>query len=66
MRSLKLYEHPEFKAEAEDVSLLTTICFVLTLALLGAIVILSVSCLLIWDDCKTCEFPRHSHGKLTH
>ena len=31
MRPLKLYEHPELKAEPEDVSLLTTICFVFTL-----------------------------------
>ena len=55
MRPLKLYEHPDLKAEEPDVSLLTTICFVLTLALAGAILVLSVSCLLLWDDCKTCE-----------
>ncbi|KAM5539106.1 hypothetical protein V8D89_007329 [Ganoderma adspersum] len=53
VRPLKLYEHPELKAEEPDVSLLTTICFVLTLALAGAILVLSVSCLLLWDDCKT-------------
>ena len=55
MRPLKLYEHPEFKAEESDISLLQTICFVLTLALIGAILVLSLSCLLLWDDCKTCE-----------
>ncbi|KAI0747890.1 hypothetical protein C8Q80DRAFT_1270355 [Daedaleopsis nitida] len=53
MRSLKLYEHPELQAEETDVSLLTTICFVLTLAMAGAIFILSISCVLFWDDCKT-------------
>ena len=56
MRPLKLYEHPEFKAEDQDVSLLTTICFVFTLAMTGAIFILSISCLLFWDDCQTCEY----------
>lgn len=56
MRSLKLYEHPELKAEDEDVSLLTTICFVLALVVVAAIFILSLSCLLLWDDCKTCEY----------
>ena len=55
MRPLKLYEHPELKAEDDDVSLLTTICFVLALAMAGAIFILSISCLLLWDDCRTCE-----------
>ena len=55
MRPLKLYEHPEFKAEESDVSLLTTICFVLALAMAGAVFILSVSCLLFWDDCTTCK-----------
>lgn len=55
MRSLKLYEHPDMQAEETDVSLLTTICFVLTLALAGAIFILSISCVLLWDDCRTCE-----------
>lgn len=53
MRFLKLYEHPEFKAEPEDVTLLSTICFVLALALAGAIFILAGSCLLFWDDCST-------------
>ncbi|KAI0721533.1 hypothetical protein C8T65DRAFT_630294 [Cerioporus squamosus] len=59
MRSLKLYEHPDFKAEDEDVSLLTTICFVLTLAMAGAVFILSISCLLFWDDCQT-SYPIYS------
>ncbi|KAI0371729.1 hypothetical protein BV20DRAFT_941529 [Pilatotrama ljubarskyi] len=53
MRPLKLYEHPEFKAEPEDVTLLSTICFVLALAIAGAIFILGFSCLLFWDDCNT-------------
>ncbi|KAL1947600.1 hypothetical protein VTO73DRAFT_13324 [Trametes versicolor] len=53
MRFLKLYEHPEFKAEPEDVTLLSTICFVLALALAGALFILAGSCLLFWDDCST-------------
>ena len=56
MRPLKLYEHPEFKAEDSDVSLLTTIFFVLTLAFTGAVIVLSVSCLLWWDDCRTCKY----------
>ncbi|EJF65626.1 hypothetical protein BD309DRAFT_866152 [Dichomitus squalens] len=59
MRPLKLYEHPEFKREESDISLLHTICFVLTLALLGATLVLSVSCLLLWDDCKT-SYPIYS------
>ena len=66
MRPLKLYEHPEFKADDEDVSLLTTICFVFTLALLGAILILSVSCLLLWDDCKTSESLSSSQPEAFH
>ncbi|KAI0807256.1 hypothetical protein C8Q74DRAFT_1362781 [Fomes fomentarius] len=53
MRSLKLYEHPDFTAEEDDISLFTTICFVLTLAMAGAIIILSMSCILLWDDCST-------------
>lgn len=56
MRPLKLYEHPEFKAEPEDVSLLTTIFFILAFVVTGAAVILSISCLLFWDDCRTCEY----------
>ncbi|KAI0713227.1 hypothetical protein C8Q76DRAFT_730725 [Earliella scabrosa] len=59
MRPLKLYEHPELKAEDDDVSLLTTICFVLALAMAGAIFILSISCLLLWDDCRT-SYPIYS------
>ncbi|KAI0637214.1 hypothetical protein C8Q77DRAFT_1155068 [Trametes polyzona] len=53
MRSLKLYEHPELKAEPEDITLLSTICFVLILAIAGAVFILGASCLLLWDDCST-------------
>ena len=65
MRPLKLYEHPELKAEPEDVSLLTTICFVFTLALLGALVIAGLSCALFWGECTTCEsLPRTSKGWL--
>ncbi len=60
MRSLKLYEHPDFTAEEDDISLFTTICFVLTLAMTGAIIILSMSCILLWDDCSTCEYLRYS------
>ena len=50
MRALKLYEHPDLKAEDEDVSLVTTICFVFTLAFFGAVVILGVSRLLSFCD----------------
>ncbi|KAH9946314.1 uncharacterized protein BXZ73DRAFT_95817 [Epithele typhae] len=53
MRSLKLYEHPEFKTEDEDISLLTTILFVSALVLLAAIFILSILCLVRWDECST-------------
>ncbi|CCM02871.1 uncharacterized protein FIBRA_04984 [Fibroporia radiculosa] len=53
MRSqVRLYEHPEFKADKQDMTLFSTILFVLTLAATGAFIILSVSCLLAWsDDC---------------
>ncbi|OBZ75683.1 hypothetical protein A0H81_04571 [Grifola frondosa] len=52
MRSqVKLYEHPEFKMEEADLSLLSTICFVLSLALVGALFIAAFSCVLLWDDC---------------
>ncbi|KAI0646831.1 hypothetical protein C8Q79DRAFT_1008996 [Trametes meyenii] len=63
MRPMKLYEHPEFKAEPEDITLLSTICFVFTLALLGALFILGMSCLLFWDDCTT---SYQSYGSRPH
>ncbi|KAH9853997.1 hypothetical protein C2E23DRAFT_884113 [Lenzites betulinus] len=53
MRPLKVYEHPQFKAEPEDVSLLTTICFVLAFVVAGAIFILGATCLLFFEDCST-------------
>ena len=56
MRSMKLYEHPDFKTEEQDIPLLTTILFVLTLAIAGATFILSLSCILFWDDCKTSKY----------
>lgn len=55
MRPLKVYEHPQFKAEPEDVSLLTTICFVLAFVAAGAIFILGATCLLFFEDCSTSE-----------
>ncbi|KAL7283202.1 hypothetical protein ACG7TL_002629 [Trametes sanguinea] len=55
MRPVKVYEHPEFKAEPEDITLLSTICFVLALLSVAAIFILGVTCLVFWDDCGTCE-----------
>ncbi|KAI0362697.1 hypothetical protein OH77DRAFT_1388527 [Trametes cingulata] len=63
MRPLKLYEHPEFKAEPEDITLLSTICFVLALAFMGAVFILGISCLLFWDDCNTVY---HVYGSKPH
>ena len=54
MRSqMKLYEHPDFKTDERDISLLSTICFVLALAISGGIFIMMMSCLLFWDDCRT-------------
>ncbi|KAI8998856.1 hypothetical protein BD414DRAFT_533668 [Trametes punicea] len=53
MRPLKLYVHPEFKAEPEDLTLWSTICFVLVFVIVGAFFILGVSCLVFWDDCNT-------------
>ncbi|KAH9951367.1 hypothetical protein B0H21DRAFT_718705 [Amylocystis lapponica] len=54
MRSqIKLYEHPEFVVDEKDISLLSTICFVLALAISGAFFILMMSCILFWDDCRT-------------
>ncbi|OSD02837.1 hypothetical protein PYCCODRAFT_1467522 [Trametes coccinea BRFM310] len=53
MRPVKVYEHPEFKAEPEDITLLSTICFVLALLSVAAIFILGVTCLVFWDDCGT-------------
>ncbi|KAJ2986823.1 hypothetical protein NUW54_g9615 [Trametes sanguinea] len=53
MRPVKVYEHPEFKAEPEDITLLSTICFVLALVMVAAIFILGVTCLVFWDDCST-------------
>ncbi|KAH9934904.1 uncharacterized protein B0H18DRAFT_978884 [Fomitopsis serialis] len=53
MRShTKLYVHPDLKPEEGDVTLVTTICLVLSLALAGAIFIVALSCLL-WDDCQS-------------
>jgi len=49
----KLYEHPDLKADEADITLLSTICFVLVMAITGALVVLSVSCLIFWDDCKS-------------
>ncbi|EMD38636.1 hypothetical protein CERSUDRAFT_113810 [Gelatoporia subvermispora B] len=48
----KLYVHPDLKADDEDLTLFSTICFVLGMAIMGAIIVLSVSCLIFWDDCK--------------
>ncbi|OCH95656.1 hypothetical protein OBBRIDRAFT_788207 [Obba rivulosa] len=49
----KLYEHPDLKADEADLTLVSTICFVLGMAIMGAIFVLSVSCLIFWDDCKS-------------
>ncbi|KZT65454.1 hypothetical protein DAEQUDRAFT_731388 [Daedalea quercina L-15889] len=48
----RLYVHPDLKADEEDVTLVTTVCLVLSLAVVGAIFILTLSCLL-WDDCQS-------------
>ncbi|PCH38361.1 hypothetical protein WOLCODRAFT_161512 [Wolfiporia cocos MD-104 SS10] len=57
MRSqLRLYEHPDFNVDEKDMSLFTTICFVLGLAVTGALLVLMMSCLLLWDECDV------SHG----
>lgn len=49
-----IYVHPDLKADEEDVSLVTTVCFVLSLAVVGAVFVFTLSCLLR-DDCHTCE-----------
>ncbi|KAI0957080.1 hypothetical protein AcW1_005582 [Taiwanofungus camphoratus] len=52
MRSqIKLYEHPDFSVDKADLSLLSTICCVLGLAVAGAAFVLAMSCLLFWDEC---------------
>ncbi|KAH9842917.1 uncharacterized protein C8Q71DRAFT_853432 [Rhodofomes roseus] len=53
MRShIRLYVHPDLKPEDDDVTLVSTICFVLSLALVGAVFIFTLSCLLR-DDCQS-------------
>lgn len=52
---IRLYEHPDFKPDERDVTLLSTVCLVLGLAITGALFILTMSCLLFWDDCRSCE-----------
>ena len=56
MRSYaKIYEHPAFIAEEEDYSLFSTIALVLLLAVVAALFILAMTCVVFWDDCKACE-----------
>ncbi|KAF9821717.1 hypothetical protein IEO21_00563 [Rhodonia placenta] len=50
---IRLYEHPDFKPDERDVTLLSTVCLVLGLAITGALFILTMSCLLFWDDCRS-------------
>ncbi|KZT11501.1 uncharacterized protein LAESUDRAFT_600977, partial [Laetiporus sulphureus 93-53] len=50
MRPLRLYEHPTFKVDERDKTLAATICFVLVLAVTGAVIILTMSSLLSSDD----------------
>ncbi|EPT05880.1 hypothetical protein FOMPIDRAFT_84020 [Fomitopsis schrenkii] len=45
-----IYVHPDLKADEEDVTLVTTVCFVLSFVVVGAIVVFTLSCLLR-DDC---------------
>jgi len=54
---IKLYEHPDFKADEKDITLLSTICLVLGLAITGGVFILTMSCLLFWDDCRSSYGP---------
>ena len=49
-----IYVHPDLKADEEDVSLLTTVLFVLSFAAVGAIFVFTLSCLLR-DDCQSRE-----------
>ena len=59
-----IYVHPDLKADEEDVSLVTTICFVLSFAIVGAIFVFTLSCLLR-DDCHPRE-PLAISSWLTH
>ncbi|KAI0736864.1 hypothetical protein C8Q72DRAFT_879287 [Fomitopsis betulina] len=45
-----IYVHPDLKADEEDVTLITTVCFVLSFAVVGAVFIVTLSCLLR-EDC---------------
>lgn len=54
----KIYEHPDFVADSEDFSLFSTILLVLLLAVVGAFLILTMTCFVFWDDCKACELPQ--------
>ncbi|KAI0336287.1 hypothetical protein GY45DRAFT_1238179 [Cubamyces sp. BRFM 1775] len=65
MRPLKLYEHPDFEVEPEDVTLLSTICFILAFVIVGAIFILGMTCILFWDDCSISHSMYGSRPHLT-
>ncbi|KAK7693206.1 hypothetical protein QCA50_002772 [Cerrena zonata] len=50
MRATKIYEHPEFTTEEADLSLFSTICLVLTMALMGALFLMTFSSFVLWND----------------
>lgn len=61
-----IYVHPDLKADEEDVTLITTVCFVLSFAVVGAVFIVTLSCLLR-EDCYSCELPQwHRFSLRTH